>query len=727
MPRIIIISNRLPVTINRKDGELFYYPSAGGLATGLNSLDQSIERIWIGWPGQAVEDPFERASISYRFEKDNMVPVFLNQEDVELFYEGFSNKTIWPHFHYFTQYTVYNNAYWEAYQRVNKLFVDAVADRIQPGDMVWVHDYQLMLVPGMLRAISPGLSIGFFLHIPFPSYEIFRTLPWRSEILQGMLGADLIGFHTFGYMRHFLSAVYRITGYEHNFGKINIDDRLVKIDAFPMGIDYEKYGSQLNLDQVSNEVWSFIDRFKNRLRLILSIDRLDYSKGIPQRLVAYEQFLRQHPKYIEKVTLVLVVVPSRSNVDQYQNLKEEVDELVGRINGEFATLNWTPIRYYYRSFAFDDLHALYCSFHIALITPLRDGMNLIAKEFVASKEGDDDGVLILSEMAGAANEMQEALIVNPNNSQQIVDALVHAIEMPEEEKAFALKEMQKKLKKYNVKHWANSFIGQQIEVNKYQQDRQTKLVGEKSQGKILDAYKKAKSRLLLLDYDGTLVGFKNDPNAAAPDEQLMGLLNRIKDHENTKLVIVSGRDRHTLGEWMKDAGIEMVSEHGVWLWKNSHWQLNASVSNTWKPTVRPVLESLVERTPGSFIEEKDYTLAWHYRNIDNELGTNRVREIRDELIYLTANHDLQVLEGNKVVEIRNAGVNKGKAVTLWLNQQHWDFIMAIGDDHTDEDTFQALPPHAITVKVGLDRTSAKFKVRTVEESRSLLEAIADCS
>lgn len=725
MARIIIVSNRLPVTINRKDGELFYYPSAGGLATGLNSLDKSIERLWIGWPGRAVEDPFERASISYQFEKDNMVPVFLSQEDVEMFYEGFSNKTIWPHFHYFTQYTVYEDDYWEAYVRVNELYAKAVLDRLEPGDMVWVHDYQLMLVPGMLRAEKPETSIGFFLHIPFPSYEIFRTLPWRSEILEGLLGADLIGFHTFGYMRHFLSAVYRITGHEHNFGKLFIENRSIKIDAFPMGIDYEKYAADASAESVSNEVWAFVDRYAKKLKLILSIDRLDYSKGIPQRLKAYEQFLKENPKYIEKVFLVLVVVPSRSNVEQYKFLKEEVDELIGRINGEFATLSWTPIRYYYRSFSFEDLHALYQSFHIALITPLRDGMNLVAKEFVASKERNPNGVLILSEMAGAANELTEALIINPNNSRQIVEALVKAIEMPESDKVYALKEMQKKLKKYNVKHWANNFIRQQIEVKKYQQERQTKVVGEKALSVILDAYRKADSRLLLLDYDGTLVGFKNDPKAASPDAELLEMIGKLRDQEKTKTVIVSGRDRYTLGEWFKDVGIEMVSEHGVWLWKDQEWELNASVGDSWKPTVRPVLDSLVERTPGSFVEEKDFTLAWHYRNIDNELGANRVREIRDELIYLTANHDLQVLEGNKVVEIRNAGVNKGKAVSLWLNKQSWDFMLAIGDDHTDEDTFLALPEHAYTVKVGLARTNAKFNVRTVEEARALLTALAE--
>ncbi|MEL6844850.1 MAG: trehalose-6-phosphate synthase, partial [Bacteroidota bacterium] len=339
MSRLIIVSNRLPITINRKKGELIYYPSAGGLATGLNSLDQSIERIWIGWPGQPVEDPAEQESIRQQFDKDNMVPVFLSAEDVRMYYEGFSNKTIWPHFHYFTQYTDYDEEFWKTYQSVNRRFADAVESLLQEDDMVWVHDYQLMLVPGMLREASPSLSIGFFLHIPFPSYEIFRTLPWREELLSGILGADQIGFHTFGYMRHFLSAVYRINGYEHNFGKLIINNRSVNVDAFPMGIDYNKYAFPPQGDEVSDEV-RFIQEYGDRQKLIISIDRLDYSKGIPQRIQAFELFLQRHPQYHGQVSLILVVVPSRSNVDQYQELKVAIDTLVGRINGQYGSFNW---------------------------------------------------------------------------------------------------------------------------------------------------------------------------------------------------------------------------------------------------------------------------------------------------------------------------------------------------------------------------------------------------
>ncbi len=723
MGRIVIVSNRLPITIDRNQGELIYHPSAGGLATGLGSLDSNVERLWIGWPGKVVDNEKEKDLITDQFKSDGMYPVFLNEREIKLFYEGFSNKTIWPHFHYFTQYTTYDDNYWNEYKAVNEKFARVVASQIWPDDMVWVHDYQLMLVPGILRKHFPDLSIGFFLHIPFPSYEIFRTLPWRKDLLNGVLGADQIGFHTFGYMRHFLSAAYRITGIEHSFGNLLVEGRSVKVDVFPMGIDYEKYAFP-NIEESESEEVQFIKDYGQKRKLILSIDRLDYSKGIPERIRAYELFLEKNPEYRGVVTLMLVVVPSRANVDQYKSLKVEIDELVGRINGTYGTFNWIPIRYYYRSFAFESLVTMYQAAHIALITPLRDGMNLVAKEFVASKQDEKPGVLILSEMAGAAHELSDAIIINPKDQNDIEQALLKALTMPHDDQRKSLEEMQKRLKKYSVKHWANNFIKQQMEVKKFNQDRQTKLLSQESKDKLVKAYRESQSSLLLLDYDGTLVGFKSKPEDAFPDEQLVEELQKIHQTKNTTIVIISGRDRYTLEKWFGGLGIEIVSEHGVWLWDGQQWNRNENVVDTWKPTVMPFLEDLAERTPGSFIEEKDYTLAWHYRQIDNDLGINRVREIRDELIYLTSNHNLQVLEGNKVVEIRNAGVNKGKAAELWLNKQEWNFIMAIGDDHTDEDTFLAMPTQAYTVKVGLNKTSAKYKVRSVEETRELISLLA---
>lgn len=724
MPRLIIISNRLPLTINRKDGELHYYPSAGGLATGLNSLDSSMERLWIGWPGEEITDKKEQKSITKNLKEDGLAPVFLSQQEIDLYYGGFSNKTIWPHFHYFTQYTTYDDDYWEAYQQVNRKFAEASIPLIQEDDLVWVHDYQLMLLPAMIREAFPNTSIGFFLHIPFPSYEVFRVLPWRKEILEGLLGADQIGFHTFNYMRHFLSAVYRISGFEHNFGKLTVGHRLINVDVFPMGIDYEKYAYPEV--QLSNDDGSFsIKKLAKGKQLIISIDRLDYTKGIPNRLLTFEKFLLHYPEYHRKVSLMMVVVPSRSSVDQYQELKEEVDKLVGNINGNYGTFDWTPVQYFYRSLNFNELVTLYQEADIALITPLRDGMNLVAKEFVASKEKSKNGVLILSEMAGASNELMDALIVNPQDSNNIVAAIHQALTMTEPERRWRLSNMQEKLKKYNVRHWAATFIKEQKKLMEKQKDQHTNVLSSKARQEMLQSYKAADRRLLILDYDGTLMGFHPDPQAVQPDEQLLRLLKGLTQVAGNRVVVNSGRDRHTLQEWLGDLPLQFAAEHGVWVKQENDWQINSSLNNKWKKDIRPLLENLVERTPGSFIEEKDYSIAWHYRQIDRDLGEKRVREFRDVLLYLTHNLDLQVLEGNKVVEIKNAGVNKGKATAQWLNGQSWDFILAMGDDHTDEDIFKALPDEAYTIKIGLDRSVANFSLPGVKDVRKLLEDLLE--
>ena len=722
MPRLIIISNRLPITIDKKDGGLFYYPSAGGLATGLQSLDTDMEKIWIGWPGQEINDDKEQQKVKADLSKEGLIPVFLSLQEIELYYEGFCNETIWPHFHYFTQYTNYNDDSWKAYMEVNSKFAAVVNENISEDDFVWVHDYQLMLLPAMIRKTFPSISIGYFLHIPFPSYEIFRILPWREKILEGLLGADQIGFHTFDYMRHFLSAVYRIGGFEHNFGKLTINNRVVNVDVFPMGIDYEKYaypeketGSDFMIKQVERL------RSKNR-KLILSIDRLDYSKGIPERIKTFEKFIKNNPKYHGKVTLMLIVVPSRTHVGQYQELKDEVDTLVGRIDGQYRTFGWSPIQYFYRSFPFGELCALYQAADIAMITPLRDGMNLVAKEFVASKHDIKKGVLILSEMAGAANELTEALIVNPQDVNDMERAIIQAIEMPEEEQALRLQKMQDRLKIYNVKHWASTFMNEQMNLKAFKDLRKTNILSKGKRDNLLSAYKEAKKRLILLDYDGTLMGFQNDPKKVVPDQGLLDILEKLNSTEGNKVVIISGRDRNTLDEWLGHLELDMAAEHGVWIKRRNEWK-TPDVSNIWKKDVHHVLESLVERTPGSFIEEKEYSIAWHYRMIDKGLGEKRVREFRDVLLYLTANLDLQVLEGNKVVEIKNAGINKGKATTYWLMKDNYDFMMAIGDDSTDEDTFKALPESAYTIKVGLDQTEARFNLLGVENVRELLSEV----
>ena len=320
-------------------------------------------------------------------------------------------------------------------------------------------------------------------------------------------------------MRHFLSAAYRISGHEHDFGKMTLGNRMVNVDVFPMGINYEKYAfPDISFD--AGDGAFKVKQLSKGKKLILSIDRLDYTKGIPQRIEAFEQFIVDNPQYHGKVSLVLIVVPSRSNVDQYREIKEAVDSLVGRINGAIGTFNWMPVQYFYRSLDFTELIALYKEADIALITPLRDGMNLVAKEYIASKEESKKGVLILSEMAGAANELVDALMVNPQDKKDISAALLTALEMNEKEQRWRLENMQQKLKKNNVRWWASNFLKEQNNLMKAQKHHHINRLTDEQRESMIASYRQAKRCLLMLDYDGTLMGFQPDPQAVVPDEEL---------------------------------------------------------------------------------------------------------------------------------------------------------------------------------------------------------------
>ncbi len=735
MGKTIIISNRLPVQLQIDNKSIIAIPSVGGLATGMKSVHQGGDSLWIGWSGLTDEEIPEGMSgeIDKALAKHGSSKVNLTHDDVEGFYYGFSNRTIWPLFHYFLEYSEFELDSWQTYQKVNQKFADAIVAKANEDDIIWVHDYQLMLVPQMVKEKLPDISIGFFLHIPFPSYEIFRTLPWRTEILKGLLGADLVGFHTYDYERHFLSSVKRLLGLEVSFNDIYLEDRIIKVDSFPMGIDYKKFSDaakehhQKSADQQS-ELQQRLNTHKESTpdaKFLLSIDRLDYSKGIAKRLNAFEYFLNKYPQYKEKVRLIILAVPSRSNVPQYQLLKREVDELVGRINGEFSTVSWTPIWYFYRSMPFENLIDLYTSSDIAWLTPIRDGMNLVAKEYIATRT-DKTGVLILSEMAGSANEMNESLLINPNNFEQIADAIHQAIHMPVEEQKERNDILQKRLARYNVEKWANDFMTSL----KNQKEKSHAFVSKKLSAPLMNSvlkdYKKAKRRLLFIDYDGTLANFHNDPQKASPDEELYTLLDKISAQENTDMFLISGRDKETFTKWFLHKKYNMIVEHGVWISKNgTEFSMLENVKKDWMEKIMPVLESFVDRTPGSFIEEKNYSLAWHYRKTDPDFGQKRASELNTVLTSLIANDDLSVLNGNKVMEIKSSNVNKGRAAMRVFSEADYDFIFAIGDDWTDEFMFQELPESAVTVKVGHQKTQAKYYVDGTNEVRKLLKGFVE--
>ena len=735
MSKTIIISNRLPVQLEIDKNEIKATPSIGGLATGMKSVHRDGNGIWIGWSGLNNEEltPDLQKKIDFELEKQQCKSVNLSKEEVDGFYYGFSNKTIWPLFHYFMEYAEFDTNDWETYKKVNAKFADKVLENIEEGDSVWIHDYQLLLLPQYIKEKRPDICVGFFLHIPFPSFEVFRTLPWRKELLEGMLGADLLGFHTYEYERHFLSSVQRILGYSSNFNNIVLEDREVKVDSFPMGIDYEKFSTSAKLNNHLSEkdksnIQIEIDRHLNNddddTKLILSIDRLDYTKGIPNRLLEFEYFLEKYPEYKGKVRLVMLAVPSRSNVPQYKLLKNEVDQLVGRINGKYSEINWTPIWYFYRSLPYDNLIDLYTSCDIALLTPLRDGMNLVAKEYIACRE-DQTGVLILSEMTGASQEMSESLLINPNDFQKVADTLKQAIEMPKEEQISRNKTLQKRLQRYNVDRWAKDFMEALKGTSELNEVEKIKKLNFKRKEKLIDSFKKAKKRILFFDYDGTLAPFEKLPENAKPTPELFEVLDKIDNDENTDLVLITGRDKETFNKWFGHKNYKLITEHGAWFKdRDKDWVMLEALTNNWFGAILPILESFMDRTPGALIEEKVYSLAWHYRNSDPDLGQRRANQLVSTIEGLISNHNLEILEGDKVIEIKVSGVNKGRSANKLLLEKNYDFIFAIGDDLTDEYMFEELPEHTYTVKVGLKKTVANYYVEGTKQVRKLLECFA---
>jgi len=725
MSRIMVISNRLPITVTKVKDKLTYQQSVGGLATGISSFQKEYKCLWVGWPGISTEqlDNKEKEGLSSRMDKMGYYPVFLSQAHIEEYYNGFCNKTIWPLFHCFTQYTEYVNHLWEAYRHVNQIFCQTILDIIHPHDIIWIHDYHLMLLPQLLRKRMPNLNIGFFLHIPFPPTEIFRLLPWRREILEGLMGADLIGFHTYDYVQNFLDSLLRLRGYENSLGLINYQNRIVKVDCFPMGIDFDRFFYSSEQKKTKNEIQKIRKKIKKN-KIIISVDRLDYTKGILERLKAFLTFLEDNPEYLEKVIMIMVAVPSRTDVEQYQQLKQQVDEIIGYINGKFGKIGWSPIWYLYRSLPFHELSALYYIADVALITPLKDGMNLIAKEYVATKK-DALGVLILSEMAGAANEMGEALIVNPNNRTQICWSLKYALNMEEKEQQKRILNLQKRLKNYDVKKWAEDFKENLVKIKNTQNNLTAKYLSPKNRLKIIKDYQRSHQRLFLLDYDGTLVPhyFKFKPYL--PSQEVIDTINLLSQDPQNKVVIVSGREKDVLESWFKNVKVDLIAEHGAWLKKNSQeWKTIEPLKKEWKDQVRPILELYTNRTPGSFIQEKEYSLVWNYTNTEPSFGRTRAMELMDSLTHLTSNLNLEVIHGEKVIEIKSTGINKGITAYQWISEKNWDFIMAIGDDWSDEETFAHLPDSAYSIKVGQGISRSKYNIHSSTEVRALLKELA---
>lgn len=722
--KCILISNRLPITASLKNDKLRITRSGGGLATGLDSLETGAEKHWIGWAGVHADEDEPRRKLTARLKKRRLHPVFLSQEQIQDYYEGYSNSTLWPLCHCFFSYVTCNEKYWKAYREVNELFCEETLKIMEPEDSLWIHDYHLMLLPGMIRERMPRAAIGYFHHIPFPTYEMFRYLPQRAELLRGLLGADLVGFHTHDYVRHFISALYRVLNLECRLDEVQLGDRVARIDAFPMGINYDLYREAVTMPG-SRSLTHDLQRIAGTNKIILSVDRLDYSKGILLRLEGFASFLENNPEYRGKVRMIMVVVPSRDSVDKYADLKTHVDRAVGAINGRYAAVGWIPVHYFYRSFSLPELAAMYNIADIALVTPLRDGMNLVAKEYLAAKR-ERPGVLILSEMAGAAVELSDALVINPMDARQIEQAILTALTMPEEEQLAALRKMQKIVSRHTVKRWANDYFKELETVKQRNDELAAKDLERENLQQILMAYGNAKQRLLALDYDGTLAPFTKDPSEARPSPALREILTVLANDKRNTVLVCSGRDRRTLEAWLGGLGVELAAEHGAFFMENDAWRSSVP-GPVWTEEIFDILERTQDKTPGSAIETKETALVWHYRKVDPWLAELRVSQLINALMVPCARLGLQIMKGNKIVEIKPAEYNKGAEIQRRLALCDYDFLMAMGDDTTDEDMFKALPAEAFTIKVGQVSDSARYMIPSQNRVLPFLSTLASKS
>ncbi|KAI9842220.1 MAG: Trehalose-6-P synthase/phosphatase complex synthase subunit [Thelocarpon superellum] len=466
--RLLLVSNRLPITIKRSDdGKYDFSMSSGGLVSGLSGLKKSTTFQWYGWPGQEV--PEDEVSMVEKRLKDeyNAVPIFIDDELADRHYNGFSNSILWPLFHYHPGEITFDESAWEAYQEANRLFAKAVAKDVNDGDLVWIHDYHLMLLPAMLReeigSSKKNVKFGFFLHTPFPSSEIYRILPVRNEVLLGVLHCDLIGFHTYDYARHFLSSCSRILGLTTTPNGVEFQGKVVTVGAFPIGIDPDNFTEGLKKPKVQERIASLERKFQG-VKLMVGVDRLDYIKGVPQKLHALEVFLTEHPEWVGKVVLVQVAVPSRQDVEEYQNLRAVVNELVGRINGKFGTIEFMPIHFMHKSVSFDELLALYAVSDACLVSSTRDGMNLVAFEYIATQK-KRHGVMVLSEFAGAAQSLNGSLIINPWNPDELANAIHEAVTMPDEQRAINYQKLERYVTKYTSAFWGESFVAELVRIS----------------------------------------------------------------------------------------------------------------------------------------------------------------------------------------------------------------------------------------------------------------------
>ena len=696
------------------------------------------DATWVGWPGTIVSSQFEKR-VAQRLRRDHLYPVLLTRAEEDDFYNRVCNDTLWPLFHYFSDRLRITPEAWERYVAVNERFADTILEHCEPGTRVWIHDFHLMLVPAMLRAREPRLSIGFFLHTPFPSSEVYRLLPAREQLLRGVLGADYVSFQIGDYARHFRSSCLRILGVDSEPDWLEIDGRKVGIGVDPIGIDVEGFRETL-ADPESARLLADLERQYEGRRLILGVERLDYTKGIPQKLQAYERFLERDPDRARTTTMIQLLVPSRLESPEYRAQRDEIELLISRINGRYGQPGSTPVEYIHRDISKHALVALYRRADVMMITALRDGMNLVAHEFVLCQSepglpGRWRGSLLLSELAGAAQVLPGALLVNPWDVDGVVDHLATALELTPRERQRRLETMAKRVEDLDTRRWAEGFL---TRLGRYsRRGRDTKrppTVDAALQEKIERRFGRAQARTVVLDYDGTLREFELHPDLAQPTPEIRALLRSLAGVPDTDVHIVSGRRRRNLEQWFGRLPIHLCAEHGYLARApGEEWRTLVDLDLTWLRPIERLLRRVAADVPGAHVERKSCSVAWHYRQAEPEYGSWRARELLNDLHQHLAGAPAEILVGHQVVEVRALGVDKGVYVRSLFpdGKDSSHFVLGLGDDRTDHDLLDALPSGSVAGHVGgllpTNRADGREDVHLVGpgEVRSFLRGLVE--
>lgn len=753
--RLLVVANRLPVSAVRRGVDSWSLEiSAGGLVSALLGVKE-FEARWIGWAGVNVPDKVGQEALTEALAEKRCIPVFLDEEIVHQYYNGYCNNILWPLFHYLglpqedrLATTRSFQSQFAAYKKANQMFADVVNNNYEEGDVVWCHDYHLMFLPKCLKEYNIKMKVGWFLHTPFPSSEIHRTLPSRSELLRSVLAADLVGFHTYDYARHFVSACTRILGLEGTPEGVEDQGRLTRVAAFPIGIDSDRFIRALEATPVQDNIRELAERFKGR-KVMLGVDRLDMIKGIPQKILAFEKFLEENPDWRDKVVLLQIAVPTRTDVPEYQKLTSQVHEIVGRINGRFGTLSAVPIHHLDRSLDFHALCALYAITDVALVTSLRDGMNLVSYEFVACQD-TKKGVLILSEFAGAAQSLGAgAILVNPWNITEVAASIAQALNMPADEREKRHRHNFAHVTSHTAQEWAETFVSELNDTVVEARLRTRQVPPPLPNKDAINRYLHSNNRLLILGFNATLTEPVDTPGRRGDQIKEMDLkvhpglkepLKVLCSDPNTTIVVLSGSDRTVLDDNFGEYDMWLAAEHGMFLrLTKGEWMttMPEHLNMEWVESVMHVLEYFTERTPRSHFERRATSLVWNYKYADVEFGRLQARDMLQHLwTGPISNASVDVVQGGRSVEVRAVGVTKGAAIDRILGEivhsksmtTPIDYVLCIGHFLTkDEDVYTFFEPELPSDAIAIARTKANDGLKLPSERRSSLKLPANRS